>query len=157
MPVVSIFLVPSNCSACLEFWKSVLCRSSVCFGDSEVQLYLVGCCIHSRHAENVLLIPSKCSLKAYSISEGLSVVAVRFFMPVRIMQLCAASGTPWPGRCLYGGCSLIPHLKVLFYFFWLTIKHSHKATSFLVEHWNVWCLLEKEQFGCVFLSDTVCI
>lgn len=29
-------------------------------------------------------------LKAYSINEGLSVVEVRFLMPVRIMQLCAA-------------------------------------------------------------------
>lgn len=71
--------------------------------DSEVKLYLVCCCIHSRHVKNVLFIPSKCLLEAYSINEGLSVVEVRCLMPVSIMQLCAASGTPWPVTCFYGG------------------------------------------------------
>lgn len=71
--------------------------------DSEIQLYLVCCCSHLRHAKNVLFIPSKCSLKAYSINEGLSVVEMGFFVPVHKMQLCAASGTPWPVTCFYGG------------------------------------------------------
>lgn len=157
MPVVSIFLVPSNCSACLKFWKLVLCGSSVCFRDSEVQLYLVCCCFHLRHAENVLFIPSKCSLKADSINEGLSVIEMRLLMLVHVMWLCGASGTPWFVTCFFGGWLLMPGLNVLVYFFWLTIKHSHKVTNLLVEHGNVQCLLGKNQFGFVFLSDTVWI
>lgn len=56
--------------------------------------FLVCCCFHLRHAKNVLFIPSKCSLKAYSINEVLSVVEMRLLMPVHMMDLCAASGTP---------------------------------------------------------------
>lgn len=43
---------------------------------------LVCCCFHLRHAKNVLFIPSKCLLKAYSINEVLSVVEMRLLMPV---------------------------------------------------------------------------
>lgn len=55
---------------------------------------LVCCCFHLRRAKNVLFIPSKCLLKAYSINEGLSVVEMKFFMPVHMMELCATSRTP---------------------------------------------------------------
>lgn len=51
----------------------------------------------------------------------------------------------------------MPNLKFLVYFLWLTIKHSHKVTKLLAEHGNVQCLLGEDQFGFVFLSDTVCI
>lgn len=59
---------------------------------------LVCCCLYLRHAKNVLSM-----LKAYSINEGLSVVEMRFLMPVHMMDLCAASGTPWHVTCFYGG------------------------------------------------------
>lgn len=101
------YLPYNDCSAYLKFWKSVLCGSSVCFWDSEVQLYLV-CCIHSRHAKNVHFIPLKCLLRAHAINEGLSVVEMRFLIPVSKMQF-AASGTSLPVTCCYGG--LVTHFQ----------------------------------------------
>lgn len=77
----------------------------------ESNFILVCCCFHLRHAKNVLFIPSKCLLKAYSTNEVLSVVEMRLLMPVHIMELCAASGTPWCVTCFYGGLLVNSQLK----------------------------------------------